>query len=62
MTRNEIRDLENRPPVAGGDELTVQSNLVPLSMLGKVTSTAKAAKDAILTWLGLPTIGENNEA
>lgn len=61
MTRNEIRELENRPPVEGGDELTVQSNLVPLSLLGKVTSTAKAAKDAILNWLGLPAIGENNE-
>ncbi len=39
MTRNEIRDLENRPPLSGGDELTVQSNLVPVSLLGKVTST-----------------------
>ena len=39
MTRNEIRDLENRPPLSGGDELTVQSNLVPINVLGKVTST-----------------------
>lgn len=41
MTRNEIRDLENRPPLVGGDELTVQSNLVPISLLGKVTSTTE---------------------
>lgn len=32
-TRNEIRARENLPPVAGGDELTVQSNLVPLKDL-----------------------------
>lgn len=36
MTRNEIRRLENLPPVAGGDELTVQSNLVPIDKLGKM--------------------------
>lgn len=34
-TRNECRQLENDPPVAGGDELTVQTNLVPLSKLGQ---------------------------
>jgi HK97 family phage portal protein len=34
-TRNEVRQLENDPPIAGGDELTAQTNLVPLSMLGK---------------------------
>ncbi len=58
MTRNEIRELENWPPVDGGDELTVQSNLVPISLLGKITSTATAAKSAVLTWLSLPAIGE----
>ena len=36
MTRNEIRRLENLPPVEGGDELTAQSNLVPLRKLGQV--------------------------
>lgn len=35
-TRNECRQLENDPPVEGGDDLTAQSNLLPLSMLGKV--------------------------
>ncbi len=35
-TRNECRQLENLPPVAGGDVLTAQVNLVPIDMLGKV--------------------------
>jgi HK97 family phage portal protein len=35
-TRNELRGKENDPPLPGGDVLTVQSNLVPLEMLGKV--------------------------
>jgi len=34
-TRNECRKKENDPPIQGGDELTVQTNLVPISMLGK---------------------------
>jgi HK97 family phage portal protein len=37
-TRNECRQLENLPPVAGGDVLTAQVNLVPIDMLGKVQS------------------------
>lgn len=52
-TRNELRALENDPPMPGGDELTVQSNLIPLTMLGKITNTAQSAKSALLTWLGL---------
>lgn len=35
-TRNECRQLENDPPLEGGDVLTAQSNLVPLTLLGKV--------------------------
>lgn len=38
MTRNECRQLENLPPFAGADDLTAQSNLVPLAMLGKTQS------------------------
>lgn len=34
MTRNEIRAKEDLAPVEGGDELTVQSNLVPIDKLG----------------------------
>ncbi|WP_461350120.1 phage portal protein [Bradyrhizobium liaoningense] len=36
LTRNEGRALDNRPPMPGGDVLTVQSNLVPLDQLGKL--------------------------
>ncbi len=35
MTRNEIREKENRDPMDGGDDLTVQSNLVPIGKLGQ---------------------------
>jgi HK97 family phage portal protein len=52
-TRNECRALENDPPLDGGDELTVQSNLIPLSLLGKITNSAQAAKSALLSWLGI---------
>jgi HK97 family phage portal protein len=41
MTRNEIRALENLPPIAGGDDLTIQSNLIPARLLGQITSTAQ---------------------
>lgn len=33
-TRNECRQLENDPPLDGADELTAQTNLAPLAMLG----------------------------
>ena len=36
ITRNEFRQLENLPPIAGGDELTAQTNLAPISMLGRI--------------------------
>lgn len=35
-TRNERRQLENEPPVEGGDVITVQANLLPIGVLGKV--------------------------
>jgi HK97 family phage portal protein len=38
-TRNECRQLENDPPVAGADELTAQSNLLPLAKLGSQGTT-----------------------
>lgn len=44
MTRNECRQLENLPPVEGADELTAQTNLVPVGMLGKVQP--KGSSDA----------------
>lgn len=45
-SRNEVRALENDPPYEGGDEFTVQSNLIPLTMLGKITSIAQNIKSA----------------
>lgn len=38
-TRNECRQLENDPPIEGGDQLTAQTNLVPIELLGKVKPT-----------------------
>lgn len=35
MSRNEVRKLENMPPVEGGDTYTVQLNLTPLNKLGQ---------------------------
>lgn len=36
LTPNEIRALENRPPMEGGDTLFAQSNLAPLELLGEI--------------------------
>lgn len=36
MTRNEVRELEDMPPLDGGDTLTVQTNLTHLQDLGKL--------------------------
>lgn len=45
MTRNEIRRLENLPPIEGGDDLTAQSNLVPIQKLGSQTVTGSSPAD-----------------
>lgn len=42
-TRNECRQLENDPPLPGGDMLTAQSNLLPLEKLGTVISGTGAS-------------------
>jgi HK97 family phage portal protein len=39
-TRNEGRAREGLPPKDGGDDLTVQSNMMPLTRLGEATSRA----------------------
>ncbi|UIJ43716.1 phage portal protein [Sphingomonas cannabina] len=58
MTRNEVRRLENLPPIEGGDDLTIQSNMIPVSKLGEITSTgSEAARRSIIDWLfpeGMP--------
>ena len=45
-TRNEVRALENDPPLDGGDTLTAQTNLAPLDKLG-VQSSANAPQTPI---------------
>ena len=44
MTRAECRQLENLAPINGSDQLTAQSNLLPLALLGtQVTSGGSGA-------------------
>ena len=50
MSRNEVRGLENLPPVDGGDMLTVQSNMVAIDAMGAVTDSTQA-RTALLNWL-----------
>ena len=45
-TRNEWRQLENDPPIDGGDVLTVQSNLLPIHMLGQQPNTGARNADS----------------
>ncbi len=58
MTRAEIRSKENLPPIDGADELTAQSNLVPLNLLGAAGDSA-GAREAMKNWLGIT--GEQRE-
>lgn len=54
MSRNEVRKLENLPPMDGGDQFTVQSNLVPIDQLGDEAGTPAAAlEDSMKRFLGL---------
>jgi HK97 family phage portal protein len=48
ITRNEVRQLENLPPVAGAgaNALTAQSNLVPLDLLGRTTTNNMGTSNA----------------
>lgn len=39
FNKDECRQYENLPPYEGGDIFTVQSNLIPVSMLGQTVST-----------------------
>lgn len=52
MSRNEVRRLENLPPIPGGDVYTVQVNLTPLDQLGRQPTEADAARAALSAWLG----------
>lgn len=42
MSRNDVRRLENLPPIEGGDIYTVQLNLTPLEDLRKNSTAARA--------------------
>lgn len=55
MTRNEVRELENMDALPGGDDLTIQSNLVPATLLGNGTTDADDAIDALKRALGVST-------
>lgn len=44
MSRNDVRRLENLPPIEGGDIYTVQLNLTPLDQLGQEASSNEAEK------------------
>lgn len=46
MTRNEVRKLENLPSVDGGDDLTVQSNLIPIDKLGETPEKGGKASES----------------
>ncbi|HHD7122287.1 TPA: phage portal protein, partial [Escherichia coli] len=51
--RNDVRRLENLPPIEGGDIYTVQLNLTPLDQLGQEASSneAEKLKAQITNWL-----------
>lgn len=45
LTRNEARQLENLPPIAGADVLTAQSNLMPVDKLGQQISPVATTEE-----------------
>ena len=54
MTRDDVRRLENLPLMGGNaNVLTVQSNLLPINVLG-INAAGSAAQDALRNWLDLP--------
>lgn len=58
-TRDELRAIDNLPPLPGGGELTVQSNLVPLRMLGDMIAggggEAEQIRSMLRQFLGVAT-------
>jgi len=51
MSRNEVRKLENLPPIPGGDVYTVQSNLLPIEQLGQGKDDGEQVRAALSAWL-----------
>lgn len=64
LTRNEGRALDNRPPLPGGDQLTVQSALLPLDQLGRAVDggAAEQARNALRNWLSTSALDQSLEA
>lgn len=59
MTRDDVRRLENLPLMGGNaNVLTVQSNLLPIDLLG-VNAAGAAAQDALRNWLGMTNNQDN---
>lgn len=56
-TRNEIRGMEDLPPLDGGDVLTVQAQLIPIADIGKLASGR--VPQPLPPGLGVGTTGEN---
>lgn len=52
---SEVRELENLPPEDGADVLVMQSNMIPVSLLGQGTTSTEAAGaiDALKRALGI---------
>lgn len=62
-TPNELRGLDNFPPLPGGDDLTMMSNRLPIEMLGEVARlTANKATGVPFTPAGVaPDEGQGTE-
>lgn len=60
MSRNEVRRLENLPPIPGGDVYTVQSNMLPIEMLGQGAGSGEQVRAALTAWLTPNEQGRNS--
>ena len=56
MSRNDVRRLENLPPIDGGDIYTVQLNLTPLDQLGRDGGNNGEKVSTVTTWRRSPLI------
>ena len=61
MTRNEGRAKLNLPWMKGGDQLTAQTNLAPLDLLGAATD-GNAARAAMRSWLQIESEKHHEQA
>ncbi|MGQ4661336.1 phage portal protein [Lysobacter sp. F6437] len=50
LCRNDVRRLENMPPIPGGDVFTVQSNLVAIDQLGSADA-GTSVRNALMNWI-----------